>query len=206
MGAPLWSGGQKTKHGMEISLLSSEEEIQKTAFRQENHVNALLGHAWTYYGAFQAHGQTVNSANYCAMLRNELKLAICKKRRGMLSKKVLLHHDNARSHTAAATVETVQQLGFIQQQRQYRQCNNWASYSSSDSKDSAATGLQTFSTSSLQPGFGAERLSHLRSSEGGVARSQIRFQWGSKGSHAHLASRAAEKLLLRRNTETSWTI
>jgi histone-lysine N-methyltransferase SETMAR len=30
----------------------------------------------------------------------------------MLSKKVLLHHDNARPHTAAATVETVQQPGF----------------------------------------------------------------------------------------------
>jgi len=30
----------------------------------------------------------------------------------MLSKKVLLHHDNARPHTAAATVETVQQLSF----------------------------------------------------------------------------------------------
>jgi len=30
----------------------------------------------------------------------------------MLSKKVLLHHDNARPHTAAGTVETVQQLGF----------------------------------------------------------------------------------------------
>ena len=61
---------------------------------------------------FQAHGQTVNSANYCAMLQNELKPAICKKRGRMLSKKVLLHHDNARPHTAAATVETVQQLGF----------------------------------------------------------------------------------------------
>jgi len=61
---------------------------------------------------FQVHGQTVNSANYCAMLQNEHKPAICKKRRGMLSKKVLLHHDNACPHTAAATVETVQQLGF----------------------------------------------------------------------------------------------
>ena len=61
---------------------------------------------------FQANGQTVNSANYCAMLRNELKPAICKKRRGMLSKKVLLHHDNACLLTAAATVVTVEQVGF----------------------------------------------------------------------------------------------
>jgi len=40
------------------------------------------------------------------MLQNELKPAICKKRRGMLSKKVLLHHDNARPHTAAVTVDS----------------------------------------------------------------------------------------------------
>ena len=51
MGASLWSGDQKTKHGMEASL-SSTEEIQKTAFCQESHVNTLLGHAWTYSGAF----------------------------------------------------------------------------------------------------------------------------------------------------------
>ena len=61
---------------------------------------------------FQVRGQTVNRANYCAMLRNELKPAICKKRRGMLSKKVLLNHDSARPLTAAVTVEAVQQLGL----------------------------------------------------------------------------------------------
>jgi len=44
--------------------------------------------------------------------RQRVKPAICKKRRGTLSKKVLLHYDNARPHKAAATVETVQQLGF----------------------------------------------------------------------------------------------
>ena len=43
---------KKTKHGMEASLLSIAEEIQKTAFRQENHVDALLGHACTYSCAF----------------------------------------------------------------------------------------------------------------------------------------------------------
>ena len=92
-----------TKHGMETSLLSSAE-IQKTAFRQE----VMLMLFWDMHGPilvhFQEHGRNVNSANYCAMLRNERKPAICKKRTGILSKKVLLHHDNARPHTAAATV------------------------------------------------------------------------------------------------------
>jgi len=60
--------------------------------------------------------------------------------------------------------------------------------------------LPQTSTPSLQPRFGAKRLSHLRSSKGGVARSQINVQWWSEGSGAHLPSRAAEKLL-RRNTE-----
>jgi len=90
----------------------------------------------------------------------------------MLSKKVLLHHDNACPHTAAVTV------------------------------DSATTGLLT-STSSLTPGFGAKQLSHLRSSEGGIARSWIHSRRGSEGSGAHLALRAAKKILLCRNTETS---
>jgi len=169
---------------MEASLLSSAEEIQKTAFRQESHVDNLLGHAWTILVHFQAHGQTMNSANYFAMLRNDLKPAICKKRRGMLSKKVLLHHDNARPHTAAVTVETVQQMGF----ELLHHPSNWAS----NFFIILPTGLRTSSSSSLQPGFGTKRLSHLRSSEGGVARSQIHFLIGSDGSGAHLALRAAQ--------------
>jgi len=89
---------------------------QKKFKRQPSTKKVMLTLFWDMYGPilvyFQVHGQTVNSTNYCEMLRNELKPAICKKRRGMLSKKVILHHDNARPHTAAATVETVQQMGF----------------------------------------------------------------------------------------------
>jgi len=84
--------------------------------RQPSAKKVMLTLFWDMHGPmlvhFQAHGQTVNSANYCAMLQNELKPAICKKRRGMPSKNVLLHHDNAHPHTAAGTVETVQHLGF----------------------------------------------------------------------------------------------
>jgi histone-lysine N-methyltransferase SETMAR len=61
---------------------------------------------------FQAHGETVNSAKYSALLQDQLKPAICHKRRLLLFKGVLLPHDNARMHTATAMVQTVQWLGF----------------------------------------------------------------------------------------------
>jgi len=46
------------------------------------------------------------------MLEEEFKPAILSKRRGMLTNGVVLHHDNARTHTAAATVETILKLKF----------------------------------------------------------------------------------------------
>jgi histone-lysine N-methyltransferase SETMAR len=58
------------------------------------------------------HGQTVNSGRYSAMLKDKLKPAACSKRRGLLSKTVLLHHDNVRPHAAAATIEITQKLNF----------------------------------------------------------------------------------------------
>ena len=56
----------------------------------------------------QERGTTVTSATYCDMLQRELKPAICSKRRGKLSKEILLLHD-ARPHTAAHTLETLKQ-------------------------------------------------------------------------------------------------
>jgi len=58
-------------------------------------------------------GRTINSARYSDMLTKNLKPAVRTKRRGLLSKKVLLLlHDNARPHTASHTVETINHLGF----------------------------------------------------------------------------------------------
>jgi [histone H3]-lysine36 N-dimethyltransferase SETMAR len=71
---------------------------------------------WDSQGPILEHymeqGTTVNSARYSEMLIDELKPAIRSKRRGVLSKGVLLLHDNARPHTAAHTVETIQKLKF----------------------------------------------------------------------------------------------
>jgi hypothetical protein len=44
----------------------------------------------------------------CAILEEEFISAICSKCKGMLINGVVLHHDNARCHTAAATVKTIQ--------------------------------------------------------------------------------------------------
>jgi hypothetical protein len=61
---------------------------------------------------FQERGQTATSARYSDMLVNEMKPAIRSKRRELLSKRVLLLHDNARPHTAADTVDTLRALKF----------------------------------------------------------------------------------------------
>ena len=57
-------------------------------------------------------GRTINSARYSDLLFNNLKLAVRTKRRGLLSKKVLLLHDNAHPHTVSQTVETINHLSF----------------------------------------------------------------------------------------------
>ena len=46
------------------------------------------------------------------MLTDRLKPEIRSKLRGLLSKGVMLLHDNARTHTAAHTAETLRQLKF----------------------------------------------------------------------------------------------
>jgi histone-lysine N-methyltransferase SETMAR len=58
---------------------------------------------------FQKHGENVNFALYCELLF-ELRNAICRKRPGLLERGLLLHHVNARPHTARETQERIQEL------------------------------------------------------------------------------------------------
>jgi hypothetical protein len=70
---------------------------------------------WNMEGAILVHftskGETVNSQNYCDVLRTKLKPAIRSKRRGKFPKDAILLHDKARPQTANQTVETVYELG-----------------------------------------------------------------------------------------------
>jgi len=52
------------------------------------------------------------SATYSNLLRENLKPAIRQKWRGLLTMGVCLLHDNARPHTATATVSTIEELRF----------------------------------------------------------------------------------------------
>jgi histone-lysine N-methyltransferase SETMAR len=58
---------------------------------------------------FQKRGENMNSATYCEII---LKLpdAICTRIRGQLARGILLHHDNARPHTARVTQYSIQEL------------------------------------------------------------------------------------------------
>lgn len=53
---------------------------------------------------FHAYGQPINAARYCETL-DQLRQSIRKKRPGMISRGVVLLHDNATPHTATATRE-----------------------------------------------------------------------------------------------------
>jgi len=59
---------------------------------------------WDFNGSilehYEDHGQTINTAWYCAMLEEDLKPTILSKHRGKLTNEVVLHHDNDQPHTA----------------------------------------------------------------------------------------------------------
>jgi histone-lysine N-methyltransferase SETMAR len=60
---------------------------------------------------FQKKGDNVNSESYCEVLLM-LRDAIRRKRPGLLTRGVLLLHDNARPHTARLTQEKINHLGW----------------------------------------------------------------------------------------------
>jgi hypothetical protein len=61
---------------------------------------------------YQEKGETVDSTRYSTIQEEKLKPAIHSHCRRLLSKGVLLLHDNAQQHTAAATVTSIQKLEF----------------------------------------------------------------------------------------------
>jgi hypothetical protein len=59
----------------------------------------FLGSQGVLLASCQKHSENMNSASYCEVLL-KLQNAVCRKRPGQQARGVLLHHDNARPHTA----------------------------------------------------------------------------------------------------------
>jgi hypothetical protein len=62
---------------------------------------------------FLPQGSTINADVYCDTLK-KLRRAIQNKRCGMLSRGVVMLHDNARPHTAVATQDLIATFGWEQ--------------------------------------------------------------------------------------------
>ncbi|KAJ4425610.1 hypothetical protein ANN_27806 [Periplaneta americana] len=83
-------------------IVTGDETWVSQTKRQSHSLNTL---------DFMPKGTTINANRYCETLR-KLRRAIQNKRRGMLSRGVVLLHDNARPHTAASTRELLDHFGW----------------------------------------------------------------------------------------------
>jgi len=100
---------ERKRQSMEWRQTSSPKPKKVRVQRSAGKV--MLTFFWDYKGPILEHymrrGSTVTSATYSNLLRENLKPAIRQKWRGLLTMGVCLLHDNARPHTAAATVSTI---------------------------------------------------------------------------------------------------
>ncbi|GFV88682.1 hypothetical protein TNCV_1594021 [Trichonephila clavipes] len=97
--------------GMATDILSRQGQSQKNAVNALDYGNSVLGPAWCFAGGLYAAKEiTINSGDYCATLR-KLRRVLQSKRRDMLSKGVLLLHDNARPHTSGINREFIESFG-----------------------------------------------------------------------------------------------
>jgi histone-lysine N-methyltransferase SETMAR len=111
MGASLPTQIKACSNAMQTSRLTFTKKfkVMLTVFWDSQGV--LIAH-------FQNRGENMNSASYCEVLLT-FRDAVHRKRQGKLANGVLLHHDNARPHTARATQERIQELQWELQHPPY---------------------------------------------------------------------------------------
>lgn len=95
-----------------MSHLHPPESLEFSA----QQVKSWLQFFWDVKGVllldFLERNHTITGQHYSDQLEEQLHPSICSKRRGLLSKGVLLQHDNARAHTANVTSSTITKLGW----------------------------------------------------------------------------------------------
>ena len=97
---------------METSTIALQEKVQNSIIRRKTDAYSVLGLKGPVLEPYQERDTTINSTRYSEMLTDRVKPAIRSKRQGLLSKCVVLLHDNARPQTAAHTDEMLRKLKF----------------------------------------------------------------------------------------------
>jgi hypothetical protein len=99
-------------HEVETHVITQDQGIQNCAFASK----MMLILLWDFNGPILEHyldcAQMVNSAQYCATLKEEVKPAVHSESREMLTNGVVLHNDNTQPYTAAAIIEAIQKPKF----------------------------------------------------------------------------------------------
>ena len=98
---------------MEAHFIANKDEIQANHFNSEEHVHSVLGQKSVLLVDFLPQGSKINAGVYCDILK-KLRREIQNKRRGMLSRGVVMIHGNAHPHTAGATQNLITTFGWEQ--------------------------------------------------------------------------------------------
>ena len=87
------------------------EEVQDATICWQGDGHSILGRKRRYYVGFLPKRSTITGVYYANLL-DQLRTAIREKRRGKLSKGVLLQQDNARVHTCIVAMDAVERNGY----------------------------------------------------------------------------------------------
>ncbi|GFS84174.1 mariner Mos1 transposase [Trichonephila clavipes] len=111
MGIPYLPGIKATVDEMPTPIISRQGQSQTNTVKVQDYGNSVFNQRVVLLMNFMPQGTTFNSGVYCTILR-KLRRALQNKRRGMLSKGVLLLHDNARPHTSRTTQKLIKSIGW----------------------------------------------------------------------------------------------
>ena len=112
MGTRLRERTKVTKHGVALHLVPKTEESAGATICRQSHVDFLLGLQRADRRALHAQRKHCDQCHMLKLLRENLKPAIRQKRRGFLTTGVCLFQDNAKPHTATASLSTIKELRF----------------------------------------------------------------------------------------------
>ncbi|GFS83029.1 histone-lysine N-methyltransferase SETMAR [Trichonephila clavipes] len=100
-----------TVDGMETHILSCQGQSQTNAVKAQDYGSSVLGPTRYSAGELKLQGTGINTDAYIATLR-KLRRALQIKRYGLLSKGILLLHDNARYYTSRTTRDLIESSGW----------------------------------------------------------------------------------------------